>query len=271
MLFDRGQLILQKLARRLLHMWVRLVKFSRPSRFKSIAVTAYRMPTIRFLHMRIRLWLLGRSMGVQSLDSHESVAETVKHNLKSLASQSLRNEHLLMSSMCIENIINAKTLVIGCRNEEELMMFRGYGFRDITAVDIISYSPRILLGDMHNLDFPDNYFDFIFCAYTLSYSGRPRTAANEMIRVCKSGGHVAAAIEYMPWGNREQIQMALVGYSLLPGEKLESADDVIGLFRPNVGNVIVRYDAELKRHHLPSGLVSDPSPVIAVFRVAKHM
>lgn len=201
--------------------------------------------------------------------SHGSQEVTVDHNLKSLRSFNTRNEKLLLASMCVEDIEQSRTLIIGGRTEEEIFMFRGYGFRDVTAVDLISYSPLVVEGDMHDLPFEDGSFDFIFCAYTLVYSKEPSRAAREFVRVLSDGGTVAIAVEYTPWESRAEIQQALLGYTIMPGEKLETADDILKLFEPHVGNVFVRYDAEKKKHHTAEGLVKNPSPIMVVFSVTK--
>lgn len=235
----------------------------------NIAYSIFRVPIIRYAYMRLRLHVLLLVRGVREIGEHGSISRTVSHNLRFLRSYNTRNERLLLSSMCIENLQSAKSLIIGCRTEEELFLFRGYGIRDVSAVDIMSYSPRVDLGDMHALPYAESSFDFVFCSYTLSYSDNPRRAAAEIVRVAKDGGSVAIAIEYCPWDRREEIQEALLGYKLMPGEKLETVDDILTLFSPNVGNIFVRYDAERKLHHDVDGLISNPSPVITVFSIHK--
>jgi SAM-dependent methyltransferase len=229
---------------------------------------AYRIPLYRFAYTQARLMLrtIGRKWRRQA---HGSQEVTVDHNLKSMRSFNTRNEKLLLASMCVEDIEQSRTLIIGGRTEEEIFMFRGYGFRDVTAVDLISYSPLVVEGDMHELPFEDGSFDFLFCAYTLVYSKEPSRAAREFVRVLRDGGTVAVAVEYTPWEKRTEIQQALLGYTITPDEKLENVDDVLKLFAPHVKSVFVRYDAEKKKHHTAEGLVKNPSPIMAVFSVAK--
>jgi SAM-dependent methyltransferase len=230
---------------------------------------AYRIPLYRFAYAQARLML--RTVGRRWLHrrSHDSQDVTVDHNLKSLRSFTTRNEKLLLASMCVEDIEQSRTLIIGGRTEEEIFMFRGYGFRDVTAVDLISYSPLVVEADMHDLPFADDSFDFIFCAYTLVYSKEPSKAAREFVRVLRDGGTVAVAVEYSPWEKRAEMQQALLGYTVTPDEKLETVDDILRVFEPHVRSVFVRYDAEKKRHHTADGLAKNPSPIIAVFSVNK--
>jgi SAM-dependent methyltransferase len=230
---------------------------------------AYRIPLYRYAYAQARLML--RTAGRKWLGrrTHDSQEITVDHNLKSLRGFTTRNEKLLLASMCVEDIEQSRTLIIGGRTEEEIFMFRGYGFRDVTAVDLISYSPLVVEADMHHLPFEDGSFDFIFCAYTLVYSKTPSAAAREFVRVLRDGGTVAIAVEYTPWESRAEIQEALLGYTITPDEKLGSVDDILALFGSHVGSVYVRYDAEKKRHHTAESKVKNPSPIMAVFSVAK--
>ena len=90
---------------------------------------------------------------------------------------------------------NARVLNIGPRNEMELLLLRLYGFRgkNITAVDLFSYSPHIQVMDMHDLSFADDAFDVTYCAYTLRYSDNVERACREIIRCTRHGGLVAAS------------------------------------------------------------------------------
>jgi len=45
-------------------------------------------------------------------------------------------------------------------------------------------------GDAHNLDFPDNSFDWVFTFHVLTVVSNPRRMMDEMIRVCKPGGRI---------------------------------------------------------------------------------
>jgi len=93
------------------------------------------------------------------------------------------------------DLAHARVLNIGPRNEMEplLLSLYGFGFGNITAVDLFSYSPRIEVMDMHRLAFPDNSFDVTYCAYTLRYSDNVDRACAEIVRCTRDGGLVAAS------------------------------------------------------------------------------
>ena len=54
-------------------------------------------------------------------------------------------------------------------------MSYGISRKNISAIDLISYSPWIDLGDMHNLPYKDNSFDIIICGWVIAYSNKKET------------------------------------------------------------------------------------------------
>ena len=74
--------------------------------------------------------------------------------------------------------------------------------KNITAVDLIKYSPWVDQGDMHNLPYEDNKFDLILCGWVIAYSNNKIKAAEEMTRVGKSGSIIALAATYSPTKGR---------------------------------------------------------------------
>ena len=70
-----------------------------------------------------------------------------------------------------------KILILGPRYENEIFIARAIGFKKIYALDTFSYSPLVEIGDMHNLEYPEDFFDAIVCGWTLSYSTDPQKLA----------------------------------------------------------------------------------------------
>ena len=105
----------------------------------------------------------------------------------------------LKSIDCI-NFKNAKILSIGPRLESEIfnLIKNGFQKKNISALDLQSYSPLIKLGDMHKIPFNDNNFDIVFSGWVLSYSNEIEKAAAEMIRTVKNGGFIAIGISFKP-------------------------------------------------------------------------
>ncbi len=93
-----------------------------------------------------------------------------------------------------------KVLSIGPRTEMELFHLVGVGFHpnNITAVDLISTSPWIDLGDMHALPYADKSFDVVISSWVLGYSATPQKAVDEMLRVTRDRGVIAIGCTHNP-------------------------------------------------------------------------
>lgn len=51
-------------------------------------------------------------------------------------------------------------------------------------------------GDAHNLDFPDNSFDWVTTFHVMTVVPQPRRMMDEMVRVCKPGGHIVVVSHF---------------------------------------------------------------------------
>ena len=89
---------------------------------------------------------------------------------------------------------NGKVLMLGCGDGYEMKILRDRGFTDITGLtydrrefknaDDNKYS-KVVRGDMHELPFKDNEFDFVYSKETLEHSIAPYIALLELNRVLK--------------------------------------------------------------------------------------
>ena len=98
------------------------------------------------------------------------------------------------------NFEEAKVLSVGPRNESELYFIRSLGFqwKNISSIDLISYSSRIKLGDIHETDYKDNQFDVIVCGWVIPYSNNYKKILNEIYRITKNKGVVCIGYTYIP-------------------------------------------------------------------------
>lgn len=137
-----------------------------------------------------------------------------------------------------------KVLSIGPRTEGEVLNLISHGFKidNISAVDLISYSPWISLGDMHNLDFPDNTFDIVICGWVIAYSDDKLKAASEIARVLKPDGIASIGVSYSPRTN-EQIR-AERGYLIATEDRLNSTESILNLFENKVKHIY--FDNDIK-------------------------
>lgn len=90
---------------------------------------------------------------------------------------------------------NRKVLMLGCGDGYEMKILKDKGFTDITGLtydrkefkhaEDNKYS-RIVRGDMHELPFKDNEFDFIYSKEVLEHSIAPYITLCELNRVSKT-------------------------------------------------------------------------------------
>ena len=136
---------------------------------------------------------------------------------------------------------NNKVLSVGPRNEGELFFIKSMGFRwhNIFALDLLSYSPKIQLGDIHKTNYEENTFNVIFCGWVLRYSDNFEKILKEMLRIAKNGAVISIGFTY--YSDRFR--------------KLYTTDQIIQFYKKNISNVYFNFDAykkkeEGKRHSI---------------------
>ncbi len=82
-----------------------------------------------------------------------------------------------------------KSLCIGARTGQEVVALKEMGVDEVIGIDIVPHPPHVIEGDMHNLDFEDETFDFIY-TNIFDHSINPSKMMSEMERVLKVGGHI---------------------------------------------------------------------------------
>ena len=133
-----------------------------------------------------------------------------------------------------------KILIIGPRNESEIFAFAsaGYVIKNITAIDLFSYSPLIRLMDMHNLDFEENTFDLVYAGWVIAYSDNRLKAISEMQRVAKKGGVISLTAGFSNKTNEEIVTER--GYMIGSKNRLNNLVDLVNLFDESSGSIIYK-------------------------------
>jgi|SRR6478672_8945559 len=230
-------------------------------------------PTIRHYVVYARAWYLMRVRNrLRTLDSADAVKANVMHNMKSIWGVNNRMNLLIYPLSVIETLDrDARILVIGPRNENDLLSLVGLGFKreNVIGLDLISYSPSIVLGDMHDIPFTDGHFDAVVCGWTISYSTNPQRAADEMARVTKPGGILAIGVEYSNMSPADE--KVLLGYELQEfdkiGGRLNSTADFRALFANYIDHMYFEHDAPRKVSHTSTGLVERVSNIGLLFSI----
>lgn len=207
-----------------------------------VDLVRYSVVAIRyFWYTRIRRRLV--TFDPKSGQRTAVATHTISHNLKGLRDLAVNRSHLLVRPLSvIESLpVDAKVLSIGPRTEGELFNLAAHGFvlANISALDLISYSPRVQVGDMHCISFTENSFDAVILGWVLAYSEDPSAAAREAVRVARPGGIIAIGIEYSPQSQADIVRD--MGY--LPGaeNRIGSCDEILGFFGQAVDHVYVKH------------------------------
>lgn len=223
---------------------------------------------IYYCHVRRKL---------RTMESPDSYPATVEYNLPSLKVANPRMLKLVRPLSIIETMNrDSKILVIGPRNEHDLLLLVANGFRweNLEGIDLISYSPKIRLSDMHAMPYADGTWDAVLSGWTLAYSHAPEKAAQEMLRVTKDGGLIGLAIDYTTMTQEDQEKLggiAIYDRDLLPDDKrVNSVQQILKLFEPHVDKVYFQNDAPNRVSSSASGIANNTSFNGVIFSVKKR-
>ena len=176
---------------------------------------------------------------------------TVSHNRTEIDSgafaSAARTLRLINPLTAIQDVFlgaaNMKVLSIGPRTEMELLHLVGAGFhpKNITAVDLISTSPWIELGDMHALPYADRAFDIVISGWVLGYSKDQQKAVDEILRVTKDGGLAAIGTTYNPAAQDIEYKDEA---ARIQGRIFRCVDEFKALIGKKLGQVFFQYEPE---------------------------
>lgn len=168
----------------------------------------------------------------------------------------------LASSQYISRHVGAlEVLSIGPRTEAEIfaLMAAGFNPKRIRGLDIISYSPFIDLGDMHDMPYPDASFDVIILGWVLAYSTDNKKAASEVLRIARPNAFVAVGCEYNPKSNAE-IDKELEGkVKSKTGDdvtRFVHSDQILALFEGHIQSILYRDDVHPTMRDQPGAAVA---------------
>lgn len=174
---------------------------------------------------------------------------TVAHNLRGMLDLHVERSSRLIDPVAAWaaarriSLTDLTILTIGPRTEGEILnlVSRGFRRRNITALDLISYSPWVQIGDMHSMPYQDASFDVVVAGWVISYSDDKQRAADEIARVAKPGAVIAIGIE---WGRKspEQVAAEHTGYIVGSAKRLPTARAILDLFGDRVDRVYMQVD-----------------------------
>jgi hypothetical protein len=199
-------------------------------------IYSLRNPYILYWVVSFRYFYFKLTKGIRTIESPYSVKISNAHNTDGLVNHFKacvymeRFDRLIFSMLANENFKkSSKILIIGPRTEADIFKLKAYGYSNIEAIDLISYSESITLMDCHEMIFPDNTFDAIFCGWVLPYSTNPQKIADNIMRVAKNKSLISIGIEYA-----------------LHEKLINSVDKVKSFFWDKIDNIFFEEDASSK-------------------------
>lgn len=207
-----------------------------------------RMEAIRACILTLRYFFftrISRKLRIYQSPSESVSPNTVEYNLTAFKRPLLlhRTRVLLRPLSVIETLApDSAILVVGPRSEDDLLHLNAYGFRNVRGLDLISYSPHIDLGDMHQLPYGDSTFDVVLYGWVLVYSDNPERAAKEAIRVVKDGGIVGIGAEHYPDAELSNVSVAAGTDYPIGGKRINTAGQHLDLFRGHVKQLFFIHD-----------------------------
>lgn len=217
-------------------------------RLKRLGIQALRMDPIRqrVAHARFIYYVkLLKRLRTFDANSNGVTDNTISHNVKGMADLSVVRSNMLVRPLSVIQSLNAESriLSIGPRTEGEIFNLMAHGFSAdrIRGLDLISYSPFVDVGNMHDMPYADSSWDAVIMGWVISYSSEQQRAAMEVVRVTRPGGIVAVGLEWYPPKAKEQI-LDKLGYQLGHTDQPRSTGEVLALFGDHVDRVYVRHD-----------------------------
>ena len=80
-----------------------------------------------------------------------------------------------------------KCLCLGARTGQEVVALKEMGINEVIGIDIVPHEPYVIKGDIHNLEFEDETFDFVY-TNIIDHSIDPKKMISEIERVLKNDG-----------------------------------------------------------------------------------
>ena len=162
----------------------------------------------RYFYVLIRLFIFVFILrNIHSIkESGKSYQSTTKRNLKSLMSlrdiyDGSRSDFYLNYLKKKEKLIDikkSKVLIVGPRNEGEIYNFYANGFliQNITAIDLVSYSNKIIASDANiYLKKCKKKFDYIYFGFVIGYFKNPKKIISLAAKCLNKNGCVVVCSE----------------------------------------------------------------------------
>jgi SAM-dependent methyltransferase len=136
-------------------------------------------------------------------DAHLSGVHAYNSNVttKKMLTSTRRAEPVyVVAGLPSRNLVDNKLLIVGPRNVQEFLIawMHGFSWKNIKAIDLYSTHPKIVVMDMHRVEFPDNSFDVVTMVNTLGYASDIKIVLEHVYRVVAPGGRFCFTHAHAP-------------------------------------------------------------------------
>lgn len=146
-------------------------------------------------------------------------------------------EKPMMKSM-MPDLKDKKSLLLGCGTGDESQLLKEFNGENIIGIDISKESIELakntypeynfLVGDMHNLPFEDEYFDFIYSSLAIHYSSNPKKVYEEAFRVLKNEGYFLFSVGHPLRWTSEKVKINEEEFKLLGYQNSSTINKIYG-------------------------------------------
>lgn len=163
-------------------------------------------------------------------------------------------EKPMMISM-LPNIQGKRVLMLGCGTAEESEILSKYKPKKITGIDISEKSISIArdsypncdfyVGDMLNLPFRENEFDFIFSSLAISHVEDKNKTFKELYRVLDNEGELLFSVGHPMRFATEKINYKDTSFHVIGFESGDEGNNVLGRYMSHTKQVNYFKDNEV--------------------------
>mgnify|MGYP001828646853 CR=1 FL=1 len=194
-------------------------------------ILIWTLRTMRDIKVSVDFWryrkYLRRSLGQTSKNYEQYLDVQLRRTLLKRNPSLRERTRLLIDEVAkLGDLGRCEVLCVGCRTVAEIDCFRQKGARCVVGIDLYSEHREILVMDMHDLTFPDNRFDIIYCSHCLEHSYDIHQVVSEFVRVGRPGARVVVEIP---------TQFETQGADLID---LRSLQSLYELFEPHLGRIL---------------------------------
>ena len=210
------------------------------------------------------------------VNNYDKFAEKRHYEVTNGMKKSLRFVEKPMMLSMLPTLENKRVLMLGCGTAEESELLRKFNPKKITGIDISEKSIAIAkksypecdfyVGDMLNLPFKENEFDFIFSSLAISHVADKEKVFKELYRVLANDGELLFSVGHPLRFATEKIECNGTAYHVIGFEAGNAGNYILGSYMSHSKQVNYFKDNEISEEY-----IAPPSYFFEVLRKNKFI